>query len=91
MRLFLHSPCLKSFLSAVSGVLLSAAALGQGVGINASGNPADTSALLDVSSTTKGVLIPRMTTIQRNAIVNPAVGLQIYNTNTDCINIYTSI
>jgi hypothetical protein len=39
------------------------------------------SALLDVSSTTKGVLIPRMTTTQRNAISSPAIGLQIYNTD----------
>ena len=41
------------------------------------------SAVLDVESTTKGVLIPRMTTVQRNAIVTPATGLQIYNTTTN--------
>ncbi|MES2140498.1 MAG: hypothetical protein V4511_12390 [Bacteroidota bacterium] len=44
-------------------------------------SPASTSAL-DITSTTKGLLIPRMTTIQRDAIVTPAIGLQVYN--TDC-------
>src|SRR2546422_9622383 len=33
----------------------------QGVAINTSGAPADTSAMLDVASNTKGILIPRMT------------------------------
>lgn len=41
----------------------------------------NTSALLDVSSTTKGFLQPRMTTAQRNAIASPATGLQIYDTD----------
>lgn len=41
----------------------------------------DASAILDISSSTKGMLFPRMTTAQRNAIVNPAVGLIVYNTD----------
>lgn len=40
----------------------------------------NTSALLDVSSTTKGLLIPRMTTTEMNNISSPATGLTIYNT-----------
>jgi len=40
------------------------------------------SAKLDVVSTTRGLLIPRMTTAQRDAISSPAVGLLIYNTST---------
>lgn len=39
------------------------------------------SSLLDVSSTTKGVLLPRMTKAQRDGIVSPATGLLIYQTN----------
>ena len=58
---------------------------GQGVAINTNGNAADTSAMLDVSSTIKGTLITRMTTTQRNAISLPAKGLIIYN--LDCNNI----
>ncbi|MFD1163908.1 MULTISPECIES: hypothetical protein [Hwangdonia] len=41
----------------------------------------DTSSILDVESTDKGVLIPRLTTVQINAIVNPANGLVVYNTD----------
>ncbi|MCK4568926.1 MAG: hypothetical protein KAT76_01475 [Bacteroidales bacterium] len=53
----------------------------QGVSINTSGVSPDNSAMLDISSTEKGVLFPRMTSVQRNAIVNPAVGLIIYQTD----------
>ena len=55
--------------------------LAQNVAINNTGNAANTSAMLDVSSTTKGLLIPRMTSAQRIAIVNPATGLQVYQTD----------
>jgi hypothetical protein len=54
----------------------------QGVGINNSGNPADTSAMLDVSSSTKGILIPRMTQTQRLAVSVPASGLLVYQTDS---------
>jgi hypothetical protein len=39
----------------------------------------DPSALLDVDSTTKGLLMPRLSTVQRDAILLPATGLVIYN------------
>jgi len=41
----------------------------------------DTSSMLDVRSTTKGFLAPRMTTAQRNAIISPANGLVVYDTD----------
>ena len=44
------------------------------------------SAQLDVSSTSKGFLPPRMTTVQRDAILNPADGLIIFNTTTNYLN-----
>lgn len=53
----------------------------QRVAINESGNPPDASAMLDVSSTTKGLLIPRMTGEQRAAIMAPANGLIVYQTD----------
>lgn len=41
----------------------------------------DASSVLEVSSTKSGVLFPRLTSAQRNLIVNPAAGLLIYNTD----------
>ena len=38
------------------------------------------SAILDLTSTTQGLLIPRMTTTQRNAIASPSTGLIVYDT-----------
>ena len=43
----------------------------------------DASSALDVTSTTKGFLMPRMTTAQRTAITAPAAGLQVYDTTTN--------
>lgn len=39
------------------------------------------SAALDMVSTKKGLLMPRVTKVQRDAILNPAIGLMIYQTN----------
>jgi hypothetical protein len=55
----------------------------QSVCINNNGTAADTSAMLDVSSTTKGLLIPRMIAAQRNTIASPATGLLVYQTDGD--------
>ena len=46
------------------------------------------SAILDVKSTTKGILFPRMTTVQRDAIASPVAGLVIYNTTTNVLDFY---
>ena len=45
----------------------------------------DASAVLDMTSTSQGVLIPRMTTTQREAIATPVVGLQVYDTDTNSV------
>ena len=68
-------------------VLLSA--LGQSVGINTDGSTPDASAMLDVSSTTQGLLIPRMTTSDREGISSPAIGLMVYDTSESIIYYYT--
>ena len=65
----------------LAGVLTASAALAQGVAINGTGAPADPSAMLDVASTTSGFLPPRMTAAQRTAIVSPATGLLVYQTD----------
>ncbi len=64
-------------------------AAAQNVGINATGSNPDGSAMLDVSSTTKGLLIPKMTTTQQNAIASPANGLIIFNTTANTIMMNT--
>lgn len=60
----------------------------QNVGINSAGANPDNSAMLDVSSTNRGLLMPRMTTTQRDGIGTPAEGLQIFNTTTKCFEAY---
>ncbi len=58
----------------------------QGVGIN---NPApDPSALLDLTSTDRGLLVPRLTTVQRDDIPVPALSLLIYNTSNTRFEYY---
>ncbi|MDC8005498.1 hypothetical protein POV27_15680 [Aureisphaera galaxeae] len=47
----------------------------------------DPSSILDITATDKGVLIPRMTTAQRDAITNPVNGLMVYNTDSDEIQL----
>ncbi len=51
------------------------------VGINTT--TPDASSVLDINSTTGGVLIPRVTTAERDLIASPANGLFIYNTDSD--------
>jgi hypothetical protein len=58
--------------------LLSYSAYSQvGIGIDV----ADNSAILDITSTSKGLLVPRMTESQKNAIASPATSLMIYQTD----------
>jgi len=73
-----------------SMVLMSAQMNGQNVGIGANTFTPDNSALLELQSTNSGLLLPRMTTAQRNAISNPAQSLIIYNLTTKCVEIYES-
>ncbi len=60
----------------------------QNVSINSTGNAPNTSAGLDVDFNNKGVLLPRLTTTERNAISSPAQSLQIFNTTTNCYEVY---
>ena len=55
----------------------------QAVSINASGAPPHASASLDVQSTVRGLLIPRMSSAERMAIPAPATGLMVYDLTTN--------
>ena len=65
--------------AALLALLLPLATRAQGVGIGTT--TPDASAVLEVKSNAKGLLLPRLTAAQREAIVNPAAGLMVYQTD----------
>jgi len=65
-------------------------AVGGTVSIETTQTANDASAMLQIKSTTQGFLPPTMTTVQRDAIVSPAAGLQIYNTDTNSPQVYNA-
>ncbi|MEI6143611.1 MAG: hypothetical protein WCP85_30315, partial [Mariniphaga sp.] len=62
-------------------LMLSVNAYSQNIGINDTGSQPNNSAMLDVQSPNKGILIPRMTQTERNAITSPATGLMVFQTD----------
>ncbi len=62
-------------------LLFVATIFAQSVGINTDGSSPNSSAMLDIKSTTKGLLPPRMTAANRMAIPVPAAGLMVYQTD----------
>lgn len=83
---------MKRIVLLATACLFSVTTRAQSVSINTDGSTAHSSAILDVKSTVKGMLIPRLTMIQRDAIVTPAAGLMIYQTdNTPGFYFYDGI
>jgi trimeric autotransporter adhesin len=70
----------KLFLLVISCLMISLTSFTQ-IAINTDASEPDASSMLDVKSSTRGLLIPRMTTAQRNAVASPAEGLIIYDTD----------
>lgn len=60
------------------------------VGVNSDNSAPHSSAQLDIKSSDKGLLIPRLTTDQRNAIPTPAIGLMVFDTDLQEIFINNS-
>lgn len=60
------------------------------VAINTDGSNPDPSAILDVKSTDRGILVPRMTTAQRSAIASPASGLLVFDSDTQSFWFYSA-
>jgi hypothetical protein len=52
------------------------------------GTPTQTTAVMEITSTTQGFLPPRMTTTQKNAIAAPAAGLMVFDTTLGLIALY---
>jgi hypothetical protein len=78
----------KFFLSVILITIYGYHSYAQSLAINTDGSTANASALLDVKSTLKGVLIPRMSRTERNAIITPATGLMIFQNAPDSIGFY---
>ncbi|MEO6540286.1 MAG: hypothetical protein ABIN74_04820, partial [Ferruginibacter sp.] len=72
----------------VSAIFFSNIATAQSFAINTDGSTANASALLDVKSTTKGLLIPRMSKTERTAIALPATGLLVFQNAPDSMGFY---
>lgn len=66
----------------------------QSIGINGNGANPDATALLDIDATgmspLKGLLLPRLTTTERDAITSPVTSLMIFNSTTNCYEGYNS-
>ncbi len=75
----------------VSLFLFTTLTFSQNVGIKADGTAPDNSAMLEVGSTEKGFLMPRMTTDEIAAITSPANGLMVYCTTDGKFYIYNSL
>jgi uncharacterized protein (TIGR02145 family) len=77
---------MKKLIASLVLLLLVIVSYAQNVGIGT--NTPHPSAKLEISSNNSGFLPPRMTTAERNTIASPAVGLQIYNLTTHCLEIF---
>jgi hypothetical protein len=74
---------MKKIILAMAFLYAADEARAQSFAINTDGSTADASALLDVKSNNKGVMIPRMNKAQKNAIVAPATGLLVFQIAPD--------
>ena len=72
----------------ILSITLATPVVAQGVYIGASDTDPAVSALLETESTTQGILIPRMTTTEIEAIAGPAEGLMAYSTTADILCFY---
>ncbi len=77
----------KLFINSLIALFITTISYAQ-VAINTDSSEPNASAMLDVKSTEKGFLPPRMTSMQRDAIASPATGLFVYNTDENCMQFY---
>ncbi len=79
----------KIILFLVTIALIASYSLTAQVAINSDGSSPDASAMLDIQCSDNGILIPRMTSVQRDAISSPANGLFIFNADNLGLEVYT--
>ncbi|MCB0790639.1 MAG: hypothetical protein H6595_01805 [Flavobacteriales bacterium] len=76
-----YSRTLPVTLALVTGLFAVGSLHAQGVAINTTGAAPNAAAMMDITSTNRGMLMPRVTYTQRNAIPLPATGLWVYQTD----------
>src|SRR5882724_6777580 len=79
------------FFFILSSIINPVKSFAQNIAINNDASLPDPSALLDIKSTTKGILVPRMTSAQRTSIVSPVKGLLVFDNNTNSFWFYSGI
>lgn len=79
---------LRFIIAFIIAITLQQTAVSQSLSVNTTGAVANASSILDVSSTTKGVLIPRMDKTAKGLIATPANGLLVYQTGPDSIGFH---
>ncbi|MBK8608394.1 MAG: tail fiber domain-containing protein [Chitinophagaceae bacterium] len=73
--------CISLFLGSITGYA-------QSLAVNTTGATANSSSILDVSSGSKGILIPRMSSVQRMGIGTPANGLLVYDIDSSAFSYF---
>ncbi|MCB0522478.1 MAG: tail fiber domain-containing protein [Saprospiraceae bacterium] len=87
----IHLPLLAIFLLAATFLTAQVTNnLQQPTSINTDGSVPDASAILDVQSTTQGMLVPRLTTAQRTAVATPATGLLVFDTDENGFYVFAN-
>ena len=79
---------MKKIILCIGFVYIANVVAAQSLAINTDGTTADASALFDVKSSSKGVLIPRMNKVQKNAIAAPASGLLVFQNAPDSVGFH---
>lgn len=79
---------MKKIIIFIFSISFSQLILAQSFAVNTDGSTGNSSALLDIKSSTKGLLIPRLTKTEKNGIAAPATGLLIFQTGPDSAGFY---
>jgi sporulation protein YlmC with PRC-barrel domain len=79
----------KHFLTLVAFATFTTVSFAQ-IGVNSDNSAPHPSAQLDIKSSDKGLLIPRLTTLERNGIQSPEIGLMVFDKDLQEIFIYNS-
>ena len=72
----------------ILSLFVSTILIAQSVAINNDASLPDNTSILDIKSSTKGLLIPRMSTNEKKSILSPVIGLTVFDTTSYTYSIY---